>query len=121
MRRACILVKGDRKLEDERPMSAWGPNKRLVLISVAALITAVSLPALADEAVPGAMAPGRTPPSSADTMWQFGQQRKLCIEWTDGCRVCRRIDANEMSCSNVGIACRLEEIRCTAGETGTPN
>jgi hypothetical protein len=102
-------------------MPALGPNKRLALISLAALLTAASMPALADEAVPGAMAPGRTPRSSTDTMWQFGQQQKLCQEWTDGCRVCRRIDANAMSCSNVGIACRLEEIRCTSGETGKSN
>jgi hypothetical protein len=102
-------------------MPAWGPNKRLIRVAVAALLTAASMPALADEAGPGAMAPGRTPPSSADTMWQFGNEQKLCIEWTDGCRVCRRIDANQMSCSNVGIACRLEEIRCTLGETGKSN
>jgi hypothetical protein len=98
-------------------MAAWGPNKRLIRVAVAALLTAASMPALADEAAPGALAPDRTPPSAADTMWQFGQQQQLCVEWTDGCRVCRRIAANEMSCSNVGIACRLEAIRCTSGES----
>jgi hypothetical protein len=115
------MVKSDRELKDESPMAAWGPNKRVVWVAVAALLTAASMPALADEAVPATTAPGPTPPSAGDTMWQFGQQQTLCLEWTDGCRVCRRIDATEMSCSNVGIACRLEAIRCTSGETGKSN
>jgi hypothetical protein len=103
------------------PKSLWGPNERLVLILVAALLTAAGMPALADEATPATTAPVPPTPASADTMWQFGNEQKLCVEWTDGCRVCRRIDANQMSCSNVGIACRLEEIRCTLGEAGKSN
>jgi len=35
-----------------------------------------------------------------------------CLEWTDGCRVCQRVN-NEVSCSNVGIACVPKAEECT--------
>jgi hypothetical protein len=35
-----------------------------------------------------------------------------CLEWTDGCRVCQRAN-NEVSCSNVGIACVPKTEECT--------
>jgi hypothetical protein len=63
------------------------------------------------------MPPGQTTPSrskhAGETLWQFGRREKICIEWTDGCRGCRRIDGNHFSCSNIGIACQPQEIRCT--------
>jgi hypothetical protein len=36
-----------------------------------------------------------------------------CLEWTDGCRICRRPPAGEVACSNVGIACAPQATRCT--------
>ena len=36
-----------------------------------------------------------------------------CLEWTDGCRVCQRAANNEVSCSNVGIACVPKAEECT--------
>ena len=36
-----------------------------------------------------------------------------CREWTDGCRVCQRAANNEVSCSNVGIACVPKAEECT--------
>ena len=36
-----------------------------------------------------------------------------CMEWTDGCRTCQKPPAGEATCSNVGIACVSEAVRCT--------
>ena len=36
-----------------------------------------------------------------------------CLEWTDGCRVCARQQDGSNACSNVGIACLPQTVRCT--------
>jgi hypothetical protein len=36
-----------------------------------------------------------------------------CAEWTDGCRVCARQQDGGAACSNVGIACLPQTVRCT--------
>jgi hypothetical protein len=36
-----------------------------------------------------------------------------CLEWTDGCRVCARQTDGGTACSNVGIACLPQTVRCT--------
>ena len=48
--------------------------------------------------------PAAAKPASPDT---------TCLEWTDGCRVCQRAANNEVSCSNVGIACVLKAEECS--------
>jgi hypothetical protein len=64
--------------------------------------------------------PSETPPQGVpETVWQFGEREKLCLEWTDDCRVCRRIEARQIACSNVGIACLPKPPRCTVGATET--
>src|SRR5262249_47284485 len=35
-----------------------------------------------------------------------------CVEWTDGCRVCQRQPDNRIACSNIEVACQLQEQRC---------
>ena len=35
-----------------------------------------------------------------------------CPVWTDGCRSCRRDDAGNVICSNIGIACQPGPITC---------
>ena len=37
----------------------------------------------------------------------------MCVEWTDGCRICRRTTRDEFACSNVAIACIQKEGQCT--------
>jgi hypothetical protein len=68
---------------------------------------------------------GPSQPSSQDTkpdatMSAFGDRNKLCIEWTDTCRGCRRDAAGEIACSNIPIACQPKEIRCTLRRKETP-
>jgi hypothetical protein len=35
-----------------------------------------------------------------------------CMEWTDGCRTCRKPLVGETACSNIGIACQPQALRC---------
>lgn len=65
-----------------------------------------------------AQAPGTQPvadtipsPSEA-SLHGYGDSEKTCQEWTDGCRTCRRSEASEPSCSNIGIACQPKAIAC---------
>jgi hypothetical protein len=43
----------------------------------------------------------------------FAPPDAACLEWTDGCRTCRRPPAGEVACSNVGVACVQQAPRCT--------
>ena len=91
-------------------MLRWAIAAALPLASLAMPAT-LGAPAIAEEAAPLAAV---TPD---DTIWQFGRQQKLCIEWTDDCRQCRRAETDAISCSNIGIACQPKEIRCTLRKT----
>ncbi len=43
-----------------------------------------------------------------------------CLEWTDGCRICKRDAAGgQASCSNVGIACVPKAVNCTTIDAPT--
>jgi hypothetical protein len=35
-----------------------------------------------------------------------------CLEWTDGCRTCQKPATGEAACSNVGISCQPQVLRC---------
>jgi hypothetical protein len=35
-----------------------------------------------------------------------------CLEWTDGCTICAKIDADTPACSTPGIACQPAGIQC---------
>ena len=67
--------------------------------SVPGFAPAAPLPAQAAPQVPAANS--LAPPDPA------------CFEWTDGCQVCQRQSDNKIACSNIGIACRLQEPRCS--------
>jgi hypothetical protein len=52
-------------------------------------------------------------------MQAYGDQHLACLEWTDSCRICRRLDPAspseaEIACSTPGIACQPGEIACKA-------
>lgn len=53
------------------------------------------------------LAPGAKPESAES------EPEAACVEWTDGCIVCRRI-AGEPTCSMPGIACVRGAARCLA-------
>lgn len=81
----------------------------------------IAVPAYAGEAAPNPMKP-IAPAGLADgSVWQFGVRERLCVEWTDGCRGCRRVGSTEFSCSNVGIACQQKDIRCTVRMSAPPS
>ena len=51
---------------------------------------------------------------ASDTWVQgYGLHNKDCLEWTDTCVKCARNQSGaDYSCSNIGIACQPEEVRC---------
>jgi hypothetical protein len=51
--------------------------------------------------------------AAADVSIQgYGDHDKSCAEWTDGCRTCRRDEAGEPVCSNIGPSCQPAAITC---------
>lgn len=43
----------------------------------------------------------------------YGRNDTSCLEWSDSCVSCRRNQpAEEFSCSNIGIACQPQNIKC---------
>jgi hypothetical protein len=58
------------------------------------------------------------PPKPADataediSIHRYGDSDKTCQEWTDGCRTCRRADAGDPVCPNIGIACQPKAVTC---------
>jgi hypothetical protein len=89
-------------------------KKRTLILaaSLGALLLASSM-AIADEPAPASARPHAANNRSDESIWMFGDREKSCIEWTDGCRGCRRYGPDDVSCSNIGIACQPKEIRCT--------
>jgi hypothetical protein len=76
--------------------------------SAAALWPAV---ALASDATPPATP---VPPAAAQPAASiFVPPEPLCLEWTDGCRVCQKPATGEAVCSNIGVACLPQAPRCT--------
>ena len=43
----------------------------------------------------------------------YGDHDKTCLEWTDGCRSCRRDDNGDPLCPNIGPACQPQAITCS--------
>jgi hypothetical protein len=64
-------------------------------------------------------APVAPPPVSPEdlSLQGFASQNPLCLEWSDGCSICRRDDRDAPHCSTPGVACQPEAIRCRR-ETG---
>jgi hypothetical protein len=67
--------------------------------------------ALASDVTPPAtpVPPASSPPAASI----FVPPEPACLEWTDGCRVCRKPPTGEVACSNIGLACLLQAPRCT--------
>lgn len=74
------------------------------------LLTAVALwPAVAA----AADVPPARPAAPAKTTGPFAPPSADCLEWTDGCRTCRREPGAEATCSNVGVACAPRAPVCS--------
>ena len=43
----------------------------------------------------------------------YGDTDLDCLQWKDGCRICRRQDGGAVACSTPGIACLPGPIACT--------
>lgn len=58
-----------------------------------------------------------SPPSAEASIHGYGDHDKTCIAWTDQCRTCARGANDEVTCSNIGIACQPAAIACTARQS----
>ncbi len=87
----------------QRRHAHWIRNSLVaVALAVASVSLAADLPLKPQQpAAPAATSP-MTPPTAT------------CREWSDGCRSCQRASDNEVSCSNVGIACVPKAMQCMA-------
>jgi len=86
------------------------------MLRFALLFLALTFSAAAEEATPqptpspsGAEA---LPSTEEATLHSFAEAHPACVEWSDGCAVCKR--AMSVSCSTPGIACLPQEIVCKA-------
>ena len=43
----------------------------------------------------------------------FSGPDAACQSWTDGCRICRKLESGYVVCSNIGIACQAGKLQCT--------
>jgi hypothetical protein len=59
------------------------------------------------------MLPRDAPASTPAAGSVFAPPEPGCLEWTDGCRVCQQPPAGEVFCSNIGMACTPQALRCT--------
>ena len=66
--------------------------------------------------LPGASAQNLPPrgltPAAEVSLQGYGDRDPNCAEWTDRCGTCRRSEAGEPSCSNIGPACQPAAISC---------
>ena len=84
------------------------------LFTAAALFVCLLLAASQDSSVREAFAAELPiPPRGAVSIQGYGDQNKLCQEWTDGCRTCTRPESGDAVCSNPGIACQPKAISCS--------
>jgi hypothetical protein len=75
-----------------------------------ALALALGSPACAGETPPSASA--TLDPAEQATLQSFGASHPECVEWSDGCAVCKR--TMSVGCSTPGIACEPRDIACKA-------
>ncbi|HXY57622.1 MAG TPA: hypothetical protein VEH76_03485 [Methylocystis sp.] len=73
---------------------------------LAASLALLAPPALAQTLEPPPPRPVMRPVAA------FGADNPQCLEWTDGCVVCKRLDAATAACSTPGVACLPKETSC---------
>lgn len=79
-----------------------GRRHKETMLRPVLFVLALIAPALADE----------PPPKEEASLQSFAAAHPECVEWSDGCAVCKR--AMAVSCSTPGIACQPTDIVCKA-------
>jgi hypothetical protein len=77
-----------------------------IIATLAVIVALFVIGALARQPEPAKVA------AEEASIYGYGDSNKTCQEWTDGCRTCRRSDAGEAVCSNIGIACQPKAVTC---------
>ncbi len=55
-------------------------------------------------------------PAEEKPVAAYGDDNPACVEWTDGCMVCKRGPDGEPACSTVGTACLPAAVACMDGK-----
>jgi hypothetical protein len=95
-----VLLRSSNVIDPHEFTATWF---KLLAASIAIMLTA-------HEAVPAELKAGE---ESADWMQSYGDRNKDCLEWTNTCVNCVRVQSGDnFSCSNIGIACQPKDIIC---------
>lgn len=57
--------------------------------------------------------PQETPTPSGENTAAYGAAHPDCLEWSDGCVICKKQPDAEASCSTAGAACAAVEPSCS--------
>ena len=80
-------------------------NKRWILAGASAVIMLMAL-----EAAPAELTSDQP---SSDWVQSYGRHNKDCLEWNDTCVNCVRDQSGgDYNCSNIGIACQPQTVKC---------
>jgi hypothetical protein len=79
------------------------------LIVALALLAPVAVYAETPEASVSPPPPAQQRPAQA-----FGSENPTCLQWTDGCIVCKRQSEGDPACSMVGATCLPAQPACLA-------
>jgi hypothetical protein len=77
----------------------------------AVIVVVIALTSGASAQAPPSV-PAPDPRAEEASLHGYGDSDKTCQEWTDSCRTCRRAEADEPVCSNIGVACQPKAITC---------
>ncbi len=80
---------------------------KLACLKLACALVLASAAAHAD-----APTPPPSPKEREAIVQAYGEADANCLEWTDGCVICRRLEGAEAACSTPGVACEPGDIAC---------
>jgi len=86
-------------------------------MKIRAIMVPLSLCALFVFSPVRADAPPPAPPAQPRAIAAFADDKPYCLEWTDGCTVCKRLADGAAGCSTVGAACVQTAPLCTKQKT----
>jgi len=90
-------------------------SRRAAAASVAVFCAHFCAPMGAGAQTPPAAAPA--PEAQALSLQAFGANSAACLEWGDGCAICRRDEGGAAHCSTPGIACQPSPVVCAREQT----
>jgi hypothetical protein len=92
---------------DVSPCRVFWHFTRPILHVCVGLFAVVSSSAFADQAKTPSVPTPRPVPIQA-----YANDNPSCLEWTDGCTICAKLETGAVACSTPGIACQAAGLQC---------